>query len=100
MVRPSLKSTLRVSSVTLTLSARGINISTAEIVMPCLKELLLVVAEQSLNAPKLCTNKSVIALQSKRIKPELYQLVVSLNVHMRRFITIPGVKEETIWTDS
>jgi hypothetical protein len=60
----------------------------------------LVVAEQSLNAPKFCTSKSVIALQPKRIKPELCQLVVSLNVYMRRSITIPGVKEETIWTDS
>jgi len=59
-----------------------------------------VAAEQSLNAPKLCTSNPVIALQSERIKPELYQLVVSLNVYMRRFITIPSVKEEPIWTDS
>jgi len=56
----------------------------------------VVVAEQSLNAPKLRTSKSVIALQSERIKPELCELIVSLNVYVRRFITIPSVKEETI----
>jgi len=53
-----------------------------------------------LDAPKLCASKPCIALQAERIKPELGKLVVALNMDMGRFIAIPCIKEEAIWTDS
>jgi len=58
------------------------------------------VTKDFLDAPKLCASKPCIALQAERIKPELGKLVVALNMDMGRFIAIPCIKEEAIWTDS
>src|SRR5438094_10488036 len=58
------------------------------------------VTKDFLDAPKLCASKPCIALQAERIKPELGKLVVALNMDMGRFITMPCIKEEAIWTDS
>jgi hypothetical protein len=59
-----------------------------------------VVVEESLDAPNLCTRKSSVALQSDRVKPELRQLVIMLNMNMGRLITISCVKKEPVWPDS
>src|SRR6266704_4070050 len=58
------------------------------------------VTKDFLDAPKLCASKPCIALQAERIKPELSKLVVAFNMDMGRFIAIPCIKEEAIWTDS
>jgi hypothetical protein len=55
--------------------------------------LLLVVVEDSLDASDLGARKSSVALQSDRVKPELRQLVIMLNMNMRRLITISCVKK-------
>jgi hypothetical protein len=58
------------------------------------------VTEEPLNASDLCTRKSSVTLQSDRVKPELRQPIIMLDMYMRRLITISGVKKETVGTDS
>ena len=58
------------------------------------------ITEESLDASKLGARKSSVALQSDRIKPELRQLVIMLNMNMWRLITISCIKKETVWPDS
>ena len=58
------------------------------------------VAEESLDASDLGARKSSIALQSDGVKPELRQLVIMLNLHMQRLLSISCVKKETVGTDS
>jgi hypothetical protein len=58
------------------------------------------IAQNSLNTSDLGARKPSITLQPDGIKPELRQLVVMLNMHMRRFITISSGKKETVGPDS
>ncbi len=58
------------------------------------------VVEESLDASDLGTRKPSVALQSDGVQPELRQLVIVLNMNMRRLITISCVKKEPVWSDS
>jgi hypothetical protein len=58
------------------------------------------VIEDSLNTSDLGARESSVALQSDGVKPELRQLVIMLNMNMRRLIMISCVEKEPIWSDS
>jgi hypothetical protein len=47
---------------------------------------LLVFAEQFLDASYLGADKALIALETERVKPELCQFVVTLNMYVWRFV--------------
>lgn len=72
-LRPSLNSTVSVSSVTMTVSAAGTAISTAEVFIPRLPQIVLMRAQEFLNPIQLRTGKTAAFLQTDRIKPKLRQ---------------------------
>ncbi len=67
MLRPSLSSTQSVSSDTLTFSAKGTSISMAEVLIPGLHKLNLVITHKFLNPRNLDTGKSTTAMKPNRI---------------------------------
>ncbi len=100
MVRPSLRSTLKVSSVTVTFSAVGTAISTAEILIPRLQECSVMIVYKLVHSTNLSAGKSSTPVQSDRLKPELGQFLFTFDMHMRRFIAIPCIEEKTVRPDS
>ena len=58
------------------------------------------VTEKFLDASDLGARKPSVTLQPDGVKPELRQLVVVFDMHMRQLITISGVKKEAVGTDS
>jgi hypothetical protein len=99
-LRPSLSLTVSVSSVTTTVSAVGTAISTAEVFIPRLSKVVLMLGHEFMDATDFWTRKATAFLQSDRIKPKLCDLVLPFDVHMWRFIPITGIKEESIRTNS
>lgn len=73
-LRPSLSSTVSVSSVTVTVSAAGTEISTAEVFFPRLPQTVLMCAHGFLNPIQLRTGKTAALLQTDWIKPKLRNL--------------------------
>jgi hypothetical protein len=69
-VRPSLSSTVRVSSVMVRFSIFGKDNSTAEVGIPGLQEFNALVLDYSLNTPYFVSTKADTVLQSDRINPE------------------------------
>jgi len=51
------------------------------------------------DSTNLPARKPSTPVQSDRVKPELCQLVLTLDMDMRGFITIPRIEEETIRPD-
>ena len=100
MVRPSLKLTLNVSSVTVTVSTLGTTISTAEILIPSLHQTRAIGSDDLLNPADLGSGKAAAPLQSNWVKPKLCDVFISFYVHMRGFIAICGVEEKTEGPDS
>lgn len=98
IVRPSLNSTLNTSSVIVTFSAAGTTISFPEILIPDLQYLLAVRIHKSLNPIYLRRRKPPTSLQPDRVKPELRNFVLPLNMDMRRFISIASVEEKAVGT--
>jgi hypothetical protein len=68
--------------------------------MPGLDQFLLTATEDFLNASELCAAKPSIALQSDRLKPELCHFIITLDMHVRKFVTVACIKEEAVRTDS
>ena len=97
-LRPSLSSTVKVSSVTITISAAGIEISTAEVCIPCLSKGVLIRDHKVLKTTDLCTRESSALLQPNRIEPKFRQVVFSFNMNVGRFIPISRIEEESIGT--
>jgi hypothetical protein len=97
-LRPSLSSTVSVSSVTVTVSAAGTEISTAEVFIPRLSQTVLIRAQEFLNPIQLRTGKTAALLQTDRIKPKLRNLFLSFDMHMKRFIPTTRVKKEPVGT--
>lgn len=62
--------------------------------------MLLVLTQNFLDASDLGARKSSVTLQPDGVKPELRQLVVMFDMHMRRFISISSVEKEMVGTDS
>ena len=98
-VRPSLRSTVRVSSVTATPVARGVVASVAEVVIPGLKQLCRALVYEPADIANLGPPKSAAAGQPDRAEPELGDAVVPLDVNMRRLVTVARVGEEPIGPD-
>src|SRR5947208_2563746 len=70
IVRPSVSSTDRVSSLTATPVARAVRPSTAEEFMPALHQMLSVLLDQSPNAVDLLPAEAVTSFQPHGVKPE------------------------------
>lgn len=49
---------------------------------------------------QLASGKATALLQSDRIQPDLGPIGIALDVHMRRFGSVTGVEEESIWTNA
>jgi hypothetical protein len=88
-----------VSFVTVTVSAAGTAISTAEVVIPRLPKGILMLGHEFMEATDFLTRKTAALLQPDRVKPKLRNLVLSFDVRMGRFLSIAGVKEEPVGTD-
>jgi hypothetical protein len=58
------------------------------------------IADDSLNSTHLRPIKSSALLQPDGIKPEFCHLILALDMNMRRFVSVTGVKEETVGTHS
>jgi hypothetical protein len=82
----------------MTVSAAGTAISTAEVFIPRLPQIVLMRAQEFLNPIQLRTGKTAALLQTDRIKPKLRNLFLSFDMHMKRFIPITRVKKEPVWT--
>jgi hypothetical protein len=85
MVRPSIKSTARVSSVTMTFFTRSPGLI-SEICIPFLHQAVFVVPEYLLYPPKLHRTESEVENQADRLQPELRGLVVTTHVNVRRLV--------------
>jgi hypothetical protein len=96
IVRPSSSSTVTLSSVTTTFLAVAGRISTAKVVIPLPQQILSVLLNKSVQPIDLGSTKATAALNPDRIKPELRNLVITFNVHVRGLIPIPCVKEESV----
>ena len=100
MVRPSLKLTLNVSSVTVTVSTLGTTILTAEVLIPSLHQTRVIGSDDLLNPADLDPGKAAASLQSNWVQPKLCDVFISFYMHMRGFIAICGVEEKTEGPDS
>lgn len=96
MLRPSLKSTDSVSSDTVTFSANGISNSTAEVLIPRLRQFDSVMAHQLFNTRNLGARKTTAALQPNGIEPELCDFIVSLHMNVLWFVAVTRVEEEPV----
>ena len=56
--------------------------------------------ENFLQTSDLRPGKSAASLEADRIKPELRNHVLPLNMNMRWFLTIPSIEKEPVWADS
>src|SRR5262249_36420401 len=98
IVRPSSKSTTRVSVVVETSRARMAVTSIVAMVIPAPQE-FFVVGQHKLKQPiELASPESVASLETNRRKPELGNGRISFNVDVRRLTTVPGVKEAPVRT--
>ena len=85
IVRPSTKSTDRVSSVKLTFFTRSPGLI-SEPCIPFLHQIVFVFPEHLLYAPKFHRAESQIKSQANRLQPEFRGLVVAIHVNMRRLV--------------
>lgn len=60
----------------------------------------MVSVDKLLDTANFCPGKAATTLQPTRVKPELRDVIITLNVNMWRFILIPRIEEKTIWSDS
>jgi hypothetical protein len=93
IVRPSLKSTIRLSSVTITLWALA---STVKELIPTPQQAITVLLNQCLYPIDLISTIPTAILQSDGIEPELGDIVVTFNMSVRRLVAVGRVKEEPI----
>src|SRR5271157_4538549 len=96
IVRPSSSSTVILSSVTTTFLAVAGRISTAKVVIPLPQQMLSVLLNKSVQPSDLRSTEATTALKPDRIKPELRNLVITLNMHVRWLIAIPCVEKESV----
>src|SRR5688572_1468362 len=96
-VRPSAKSTLSVSSVTVTPTGSGVDLGLAKVLMPRLQNLFPVLLGEPAKFIQLVPRKSPVLCQLyDGLQPELRLTSFSLNVHMRRFIVLARPEEEPV----
>src|SRR3990172_8327083 len=97
MVRPSVRSTTRSSSVTRTARARAIA-STVKVLMPGLHELVALRNYELLDLSQLPTRESAGPGQCDGLQPELCEPAFALDMNMDWFSPFVAVKEETVGT--
>src|SRR5205085_647059 len=95
MVRPSTRSTLKLSSSVRTSFTRSPGLI-PEVFMPCPQKLLLVIRNHSPDFTKLLCCEAQIACQRHRIEPEFRRFFVTVHVHMRRFAAIVAHEVYTV----
>src|SRR5689334_61866 len=92
--RPSTRSTVSVSSLTITRAARAGQCSIGEVLIPRPQELRLVGADQLENTCQLGYAEAAALLESYGIQPDLGPAASSLDMNVRRLDSIAGVEEE------
>jgi hypothetical protein len=100
IVLPSLKSTLRVSSVTVMLSAVGTSASTVEVRIPRLLKHSVVFVHQLLYSAYFRTRKPATTLKANWIKPKFRDFIIALDMNVPRFVAITRVEKESVLTFS
>jgi hypothetical protein len=96
MVRPSLNSNARVSSVTFTSSTNTLHVSTSEFFIPSLQQRLFVILDDSLDMTKFVHVESNPFRELYGGQPKLCFFPFPSNVNVRRFMKITGVKKESV----
>jgi len=100
IVRPSVSSAERLSSVTLTSAASTSRASTLEELIPSLQELLSVLFDKLSNLIDFFARETSTPLKANRIEPELRLAFVSFDVDVRRFGSIRRIKEKAERSDA
>ena len=100
IVLPSLKSTLRVSSVTVMFSTVGTSTSTVEVRIPRLLKHPVAFVHQLLYSAKFGARKPATTLKANRIKPKLSDFIIALDMNVPRFVAIARVEKESVRTFS
>lgn len=98
MVRPSTRSTVKASLLTLTECARASCFSTTEELIPTLDQALVMLLHELANPIELAPAKASAALERNRFEPEFSNHVFAPDVNMRRFASIRRDKEKAIGT--
>jgi hypothetical protein len=99
-VRPSLRSTDSVSSVSPTFCARGLSISTAEVFIPALDQPSFIFLDEPPDPAELIPAESAAARKADRGEPKLRNVAIPFDVRVGRLIPIAGVKEESVRTET
>ncbi len=96
-MRPSSRSTIRLSSVTEMLRAKVVRISVAKIFIPRSMQVFSVFHHEPVKLADLEAVESAAVLKPYGIKPEFGDFFVTFDMDMRRLIPVTSVKEEPIW---
>src|SRR5262249_55601872 len=99
-MRPSARSTDKVSSLTSTWVARASRVSTVEELIPTLQQLFLILLDQLADPIDLFTSETAAALEPDGVEPEFRFAVITFDVDVRRLAPIAGVEEEPKRTHS
>src|SRR5215831_16502993 len=94
-LRPSAKSTVNLSSVTVTCTATG-SVSSTKVVMPRLKESCLVLHNKPHDTADLVSSKATIDHEYHRLQPELGHGPLPLHMDVRRFPAVGAEENETV----
>src|SRR5437762_5394008 len=92
-VRPSSRTTLSSSSVTLTSTARALWRSPAKEAIPTPHQFLPMALHHLLDLPNLCRPEASACLKAHRAQPELRRPVIPLDMNVRRLAPIAGIEE-------
>src|SRR4051812_4308552 len=93
MVRPSLRSTVSVSSVTATCVAKTVWVSTAEELIPTLLQLFAMLLDQLPKSVEILAPEAATAFQTDGTEPKLCLTAVAFHVNVGRLPSIPGIEE-------
>src|SRR5262245_9718120 len=94
-LRPSARSTVNLSSVTVTCTMPG-SVSSTKVVMPRLKESYLVLHHKSCDTAYLVCAKAAIGHKRHRLQPELGHGPLPLHMDVRRFPAVRAEENETV----
>lgn len=95
MVRPSASSTAISSFVSLTLVACALT-STVEVFIPAPHEQFLIFLDQLCDSSKLRCFEALVPPKTRGREPKFRLAVITFHMDMRRFITIPSIKEKPV----
>jgi len=96
-VRPSTRSTVKVSSVTATCAACARRGSVAKVCLPGPQQSFQVLFNYTLQSADFHSIEPVAFLQSDRAQPEFGNFLVAFDVNVGWFNTVARVEEEPVW---